>query len=141
VAHCYSRSATDQISALATPQAEHVTIAAELEAAKRSIEDYQRVFGPLESAHNIKELGGRLEVADKEKQTLQLRLSESEAVRFDFRREQRADNSQATNALYSEVEGLSKLWEGLEQKVHSKVYDLKDGEMKMARLATEVCRN
>jgi hypothetical protein len=40
--------------------------------------------------------------------------------------------------LYTEVEGLSKLWEGLEQTMKAKVYELKDGELRMSRLATEV---
>ncbi len=40
--------------------------------------------------------------------------------------------------MYSEVEGLSKLWEGLEQAVHSKVFELKDGELRVSRLTTEV---
>lgn len=40
--------------------------------------------------------------------------------------------------MYTEVEGLSKLWEGLEQNVRSKVFELKDGELKISRLTTEV---
>lgn len=45
---------------------------------------------------------------------------------------------QATNALYAEVDGLAKLWEGLDKTVTSKVYELKDGEMRISRLTTEV---
>ena len=39
--------------------------------------------------------------------------------------------------MYSEVEGLSKLWEGLDKTINSKVFELKDGELKIARLSTE----
>lgn len=45
---------------------------------------------------------------------------------------------QSTNALYTELEQLSKAWEALEQQNHSKVFDLKDAELKVSRLTTEV---
>lgn len=44
---------------------------------------------------------------------------------------------QATNALYTEVENLSKLWEGAQENLSSKAFELKDGELRMSRLATE----
>jgi E3 ubiquitin-protein ligase BRE1 len=84
-----------------------------------------------------KEFVGRLPVVDKQSSGLAMQLSEAEAVGHFVIRSGRL-TFQATNALYAEVEGLSKLWEGLEQSVTSKVFDLKDGELKMARLSTEV---
>ena len=62
-------------------------------------------------------------MADKDNKTLRLQLEESEA---------------ATNALYTEVEGLSKLYEDLDSKVKSKCFEIKDGELKLQRLITEV---
>jgi E3 ubiquitin-protein ligase BRE1 len=65
----------------------------------------------------------KLEQSDKDNKALQLQLEEAEA---------------ATNALYTEVEGLSKLYEDLDSKVKSKCFELKDGELKLQRLITEV---
>jgi E3 ubiquitin-protein ligase BRE1 len=65
----------------------------------------------------------KLEQSDKDNKALQLQLEEAEA---------------ATNALYTEVEGLSKLYEDLDSKVKSKCLELKDGELKLQRLITEV---
>ncbi|ORY33397.1 BRE1 E3 ubiquitin ligase-domain-containing protein [Naematelia encephala] len=96
---------------------------AELAAAKRALSRYERVLGPNpEAAEDVTALSERLQMLEKEKRDLSLQLSEAE---------------NATNALYTEVEGLSKLWEGLEAKVNSKIYELKDGEQKMLRLTTE----
>ena len=99
-------------------------VQAELESTKVALAKYETVFGPNpEASEGVRELGEKLRSAVEERSTLQLKLSEAEA---------------ATDALYSEVEGMSKLWEGMEQTVRSKVFELKDGELKMSRLATEV---
>lgn len=45
---------------------------------------------------------------------------------------------QAQLALYGEVEGLTKAWEGLGQQLKSKVYDLKDLETKVVKAEVEV---
>ncbi|KAK4685526.1 E3 ubiquitin-protein ligase BRE1, partial [Tremellales sp. Uapishka_1] len=95
----------------------------ELENARRTLSIYGRVLGPnAEASAEIQNLARRVELAQKEKEGLEMRLLEAEA---------------STNALYTEVEGLSKLWEGLEHQVKNKVYDLKEGEMKVSRLITE----
>jgi E3 ubiquitin-protein ligase BRE1 len=97
---------------------------AELEETRRTLARYQRVLGPNpEAAEDVRQLAERLESADKDNKTLRLQLEESEA---------------ATNALYTEVEGLSKLYEDLDSKVRSKCFELKDGELKLQRLITEV---
>lgn len=89
------------------------------------MEKYQRILGPdPEAAEDVRQLAEKLESADKDNKTLKLQLEESEA---------------ATNALYTEVEGLSKLYEELDSKVKSKCFELKDGELKLQRLITEVC--
>jgi E3 ubiquitin-protein ligase BRE1 len=97
---------------------------AKLESVRISLAKYERVLGPnADSAEDVRQLGERLEQADKEKRTLQLQLSEAEA---------------ATNALYTEIDGLSGLYEELDKKVKSRCFELKDGEMKIQRLITEV---
>jgi E3 ubiquitin-protein ligase BRE1 len=94
------------------------------EETRRTLAKYQRILGPnAEAAEDVRQLAERLETADKDNKTLRLQLEESEA---------------ATNALYTEVEGLSKLYEDLDSKVKSKCFELKDGELKLQRLITEV---
>jgi len=87
------------------------------------LKKYQRIFGPDAEASDAKTLGEKLELADKENKRLQLQLEEADA---------------STNALFTEVEGLSKLYEDLDAKVKSKCFELKDGELKLQRLITEV---
>ena len=94
----------------------------DLEESRRTLAKYQRILGPNpEAAEDVRQLAERLEVADKDNKTLRLQLEESEA---------------ATNALYTEVEGLSKLYEDLDSKVKSKCFEIKDGELKLQRLIT-----
>jgi len=47
---------------------------------------------------------------------------------------------QATDALYGEVERLSKSWEDVANQANSKVLNLKEMEEKVSKLATEVRR-
>ncbi|OCF38081.1 E3 ubiquitin-protein ligase BRE1 [Kwoniella heveanensis BCC8398] len=125
-------TAQDQITALTTQlrrvsesaaAAAEIESRTELEGAKRALARYERVLGPNpEAAEDVKELARKLETAEKERKGLELKLSEAEA---------------ATNALYTEVEGLSKSWETLDHTVHSKVFELKDGELRISRLTTE----
>lgn len=65
----------------------------------------------------------RLQQLEEEKSHLQMRVEEAEA---------------GTNAVYTELEGVSKLWEGVEHTLRTKVFELKDAELKMSRLITEV---
>lgn len=84
---------------------------------------YEKILGPNpEATDDVKALAEQLSKSEAERTSLELKLQEAEA---------------ATNALYTEVDGLAKLWEGLEKTYNSKVFELKDGEMKMSRLATE----
>ena len=116
-------SLTSQLGDSASGDA--VQIRTELDDVRRSLEKYQRILGPdPEAAEDVRQLAEKLESADKDNKTLKLQLEESEA---------------ATNALYTEVEGLSKLYEELDSKVKSKCFELKDGELKLQRLITEVC--
>jgi chromosome segregation ATPase len=85
---------------------------------------YERVFGPNASGE-MAELAKKLEEKTKEVKRLELMVKE---------------NDSATDALYSEVERLSKAWEDVAARVESKVFHLRDAEEKVARLATEVCR-
>lgn len=68
-------------------------------------------------------LGEQLEAASKERQILELRVQEGEA---------------AQRALYGEVEGLTKAWEGLGQELHRKVYDLRDAEGRVVKAEVDV---
>ncbi|KAL7418545.1 E3 ubiquitin-protein ligase bre1 [Cryptotrichosporon argae] len=93
----------------------------ELAEARRTLADYRRVLGP-DAATDVKVLADKLQESEKERSSMELKLSEAEV---------------STNALYAEVEGLSKLWEGLETTLRTKVFQLKDGEQKMVRLREE----
>ncbi|WWD19675.1 E3 ubiquitin-protein ligase BRE1 [Kwoniella shandongensis] len=126
-------SAQDQITAL-TSQLQRVSsdpaaaeeeskARTELESVRRTLAKYEKVLGPNpDAAEDVRQLATRLEEKETERASLELKLSEAEA---------------STNALYSEVEGLSKLWEGLDQTIHSKAFELKDGELRISRLTTE----
>lgn len=115
---------TAQIESLASGDAAaaEMAVRTELAEAKRSLSKYQRVLGSADVADDVKQLAERLQEAITSKSQLELKLSESEA---------------STDALYAEVEGLSKQWETLEQTLRTKVFELKDGELRMARLSTE----
>ena len=117
-----------------------IDVRIQLESARRDMAKYERMFGPeTDVAEDVKSLAQRLQQSGKEKQGLEIKLAESEAVCYVLSYEDEADAShQSTNALYAEVEGLSKLWEGLQETLRTKVFDLKDGELKMSRLTTEV---
>lgn len=118
-------SASAQIASLTSQTEESVrSSGADLDELRRNLTRYQRILGPNpEAAEDVRQLAERLESADKDNKTLRLQLEEAEA---------------ATNALYTEVEGLSKLYEDLDSKVKSKCFELKDGELKLQRLITEV---
>ncbi|ODN99047.1 E3 ubiquitin-protein ligase BRE1 [Cryptococcus amylolentus CBS 6273] len=123
----------DQVNAL-TSQLERVSsdhaaaisevqVRAELEGARRALARYERILGPnVDAVDDVQYLATELEKKEKERAGLEMKLAQAEA---------------ATNALYEEVEGLSKLWESLDQTVKSKVLELRDGEQKITRLATE----
>lgn len=116
---------TEQLKAAAGNNAEaalsETAIRTELEAARRRLADYESVLGPNASS-DIKSLTERLEKEANARKKLELQLAEAEA---------------ATNALYQELEGVNKLWEELDQTLKSKVFELKDSELKMQRLSTE----
>jgi E3 ubiquitin-protein ligase BRE1 len=93
----------------------------ELEVARRSLAKYERVLGP-NADPSVADLTQRLQDETDGKTQLELRLSEAEA---------------STDALYAEVEGISKQWEALEHTLRTKVFELKDAELRMGRLQTE----
>ncbi|KAL1412374.1 E3 ubiquitin-protein ligase bre1 [Vanrija albida] len=125
-------AAHDQVTALtaqietasggdAAAAAAETTVRVELEAAKRSLSKFERILGP-EALADVKELGDKLRQATEAEDKLKLQLSQAE---------------ESTNALYAEVEGLSSAWDGLEKTLKDKVYDLRDAENNVKRLATE----
>lgn len=127
-------TANDQVSALtaqieslsageAAAAAAETAVRAELESAKRLLQKYQRVLGENpEVADDVKQLAARLEEETEAKRKLELKVSEAE---------------ESTNALYTEVEGLSKLWDGLEQTLRSQVFAVKDNEAMIKGLQTD----
>lgn len=111
-----------QLSALAVESPSDTR--SELESARIAVAKYERILGPnADSIEDVRTLGERLSKADKDNASLRLQLSESEA---------------ATNSLYTEIDGLSGLYEELDKKVKSRCFELKDGEQKIQRLITEV---
>ena len=109
----------------ATPgESGHVKLRTELDLARKRLDAYGKLIGAdPESTAESQELGGRLQKLDAEKTALATQLSEAEA---------------SINAMYSEIEILSKSCDDLDKVVHSKVFDLRDSELKMQRLITEV---
>jgi E3 ubiquitin-protein ligase BRE1 len=105
----------------ATTAASETAIRTELEAARRRLAEYERILGPNASS-DVKDLAARLEEQADARKKLELQLAEAE---------------DATNALYQELEGVNKLWEELDQTLKTKVFELKDGELRMQRLSTE----
>ena len=88
-----------------------------------ALEKYERILGPnADAAEDVQQLALKLEIVEKEKAALQLQLSEAEA---------------ATNSIYSEVEGLSKLWTDADRQGRDKVFELKDQELRMSRANQE----
>lgn len=120
-----NRTATSQLAALSSDPSTDTRV--ELDDLRRSLAKYERVLGPnADAATDVRVLGEKLEQADKDTRSLELRLSEAEA---------------ATNAVYAEIDGLSGLYEELDKKVKSKCFELKDAELKIQRLITEVSPN
>lgn len=96
-------------------------IRSELEAARRSLAKYERVLGP-DAPEDVAQLTARLQKESEAKAKLELQLTDAE---------------ETTNSLYAELEGVTKLWEGLDHTLRTKVFELKDGELRMQRLCTE----
>lgn len=127
-------STNDKITALSTQleqisagdveaAAAETAVRTELETARRSLAKLERIFGPnADVADDIKHLADRLQKETEVNKQLELKLSEAEA---------------STDALYTEVEGISKQWESLEHTLRTKVFELKDAELRMQRLTTE----
>lgn len=105
----------------AAAAAAETTVRVELESAKRSLAKFEKILGP-EALTDVKELGDKLRQATEAEDKLKLQLAQAE---------------ESTNALYAEVEGLSSAWDGLEKTLKDKVYDLRDAENNVKRLATE----
>lgn len=118
-------SAKAQVDALSSASGEgtasEASIRAELEEARRSLAKHERVFGP-DASEDVAQLSARLQKEAEAKSKLELQL---------------ADAEETTNSLYAELEGVTKLWEGLDQTLRTKVFELKDGELRMQRLSTE----
>ncbi|BEI86895.1 hypothetical protein CcaverHIS002_0702410 [Cutaneotrichosporon cavernicola] len=126
------QAAKDQVSSLtdqlknaaegdAAAAASETAVRSELEAARRRLAEYERILGPSASP-DVKSLTERLQQDADVRKKLELQLAEAE---------------EATNALYQELEGVNKLWEELDQTLKTKVFELKDGELRMQRLSTE----
>ncbi|CAK9782402.1 BRE1-domain-containing protein [Cutaneotrichosporon oleaginosum] len=105
----------------AAAAASDTAIRTELESARRRLAEYERILGPNASP-DVKELAERLEQQAEARKKLELELAEAE---------------EATNALYQELEGVNKLWEELDQTLKTKIFELKDSELRMQRLSTE----
>lgn len=117
------------------------SVRAKLEILKKTLLKYERILGPDPAvAEDIKALGRKLKEADEERSQLRLQLEQAEEVGSPSS-SPLDTHGQATNALYSEVEGLSKLWEETSQTMKTRVYELKDVELRLSRLNTEVCCN
>lgn len=105
----------------AAAAASETAVRAELESARRRLVEYEKILGPSAPA-DVKGLADRLEQEADVRKKLELQLAEAE---------------DATNALYQELEGVNKLWEELDQTLKTKVFELKDSELRMQRLSTE----
>ncbi|KAL7409085.1 BRE1 E3 ubiquitin ligase-domain-containing protein [Mrakia frigida] len=91
--------------------------------AQRRLESYEKVLGPDPSVgDDLARMGKKLEEKQEALRVMDLKVKENEA---------------ATDALYGEVERLSKSWEDVANQANSKVLNLKEMEEKVSKLATE----
>lgn len=114
-------SLTAQLAAQSNGDAEGSAVREELAEARRTLAKYERIVGP-NAPEDAAQLTERLQKEADAKTKLELQL---------------ADAEETTNSLYAELEGVTKLWEGLDQTLRTKVFELKDGELRMQRLNTE----
>lgn len=107
--------------------AQHITAEAtardELARTSKELARYRSIFGES-STLEMRTLAQQLEVKDGELQKLLL-LTEQQA--------------QAETSLFAEIDRLSSLWEGLDQQVKKKVFDLGASEERLQKAAHEVC--
>lgn len=107
--------------------AQHITAETaareELAGTLKELARYHSIFGES-SALDARTLSRQLETKDGELQKLRL-LTEQQA--------------QAETSLFAEIDRLSSLWEGLDQQVKKKVFDLGTVEEKLQKTAHEVC--
>lgn len=106
--------------------AQHVTAEAaaheELARTTTELARYRSIFGES-STLEARTLAQQLETKDGQLQKLRL-LTEQQA--------------QAETSLFAEIDRLSSLWEGLDQQVKKKVFDLGVSEEKLQKAAHEV---
>lgn len=95
----------------------------DLARASKELARFRSIFGGS-SALDMRTLAQQLETKDGELQKLRL-LTEQQA--------------QAETSLFAEIDRLSSLWEGLDQQVKKKVFDLGAFEEKLQKTAHEVC--
>lgn len=95
----------------------------ELAKSMTELSRYRSIFGDS-SALDTRTLTQQLEAKDGELQKLRL-LTEQQA--------------QAETSLFAEIDRLSSLWEGLDQQVKKKLFDLGASEEKLQKAAHEVC--
>lgn len=107
--------------------AQHITAETtareELARVSQELARYRSIFGESSSL-DARTLAQQLEAKDTELQKLRL-LTEQQA--------------QAETSLFAEIDRLSSLWEGLDQQVKKKVFDLSALEEKLQKTAHEVC--
>ncbi|RXK36539.1 hypothetical protein M231_06198 [Tremella mesenterica] len=102
---------------------DHVAIRLELNEAKSRLERFERILGSdSDPSTDAATLGVRLQKLEEEKKALEIRLSEAEV---------------SANAAYSEIEVLSRSCDDLDKLVNSRVFDLKESELRIQRLTTE----
>lgn len=94
----------------------------ELARSSKELARYCSILGES-SALDVRTLAQQLETKDSELQKLRL-LTEQQA--------------QAETSLFAEIDRLSSLWEGLDQQVKKKVFDLGGFEEKLQKTAHEV---
>lgn len=106
--------------------AQHITAETtaceELARTSKELARYRSIFGES-PAPDMRTLCQQLETKDGELQKLRL-LTEQQA--------------QAETSLFAEIDRLSSLWEGLDQQVKKKVFDLNASEEKLQKMAHEV---
>lgn len=95
----------------------------ELARTSKELARFRSIFGGS-SALDARTLSQQLGTKDGELQKLRL-LTEQQA--------------QAETSLFAEIDRLSSLWEGLDQQVKKKVFDLGAFEEKLQKTAHEVC--
>ena len=99
---------------------EEIDLVKKLQLTENKLNQFESMYGNVDP--KVDELINKIKVKDERIKLLELQYAEAEST---------------SNAIYGEVERLSKAWEVLEEQNKNKIFDLQTLEDKVSRLMTE----